>query len=348
MDLLGNRLLGATGLLTPEHPYHRDSEVTHFMAWQGKKPVGRISAAINRRFNEYHHVNMGFFGFFDVINDYQVASVLLDHARDWVAARGVDVIRGPGEYSNATHERQGILVDGFQYRPTVDLTHNYPYYQTLLEQYGFKKAKDYVAYLIDREKIDLPYVQKLARKARKMSNVETRALNYSELVDEVRLVLEIYNEAWAQNWGFLPITAEEGDAIADALRFIVDPGLVRFGFIDGKPAAVLGMIPDPNYALRPRWKWYGESDFVRMIRLFMMRRRIPHIRGWFFGIKPEYRNQGIPLILFDEIFDYSFKKHYTHCDGSLLLEDNETIINVITLLGGEYYKRWRIYDLPLK
>jgi ribosomal protein S18 acetylase RimI-like enzyme len=348
MDLLGNKLMGATGLLTAKHPYHQDAEVTHFMAWQGKKPVGRISAAINRRFNEYHHTNMGFFGFFDVIDDFEVASGLLDRAREWVAARGMDLIRGPGEYSNATHERQGVLIDGFEYRPTVDLTHNYPYYQTLLERYGFQKAKDYVAYLIKREDVDFPYLQKLARKANKMVKLETRALNYSELNAEVKLIVSIYNACWAQNWGFLPITDAEGDAMADALRFIIDPGLVRFGFVDGEPAAVLGMIPDPNYALRPRWKWYGESDFVRIIRLLIMRKHIPHIRGWFFGIKPEHRNLGIPVILFDQLFNYFFQNHYTLCDGSLLLEDNEQIIGIVTLMGGKYYKRWRIYDLPLK
>jgi GNAT superfamily N-acetyltransferase len=348
MDLLGNKLLGATGLLTSKHPYHRDAEVTHFLAWQGKRPVGRISAAINRRFNEYHHTNMGFFGFFDVIDDYDVASALLDRARDWVMARGMTVMRGPGEYSNATHERQGVLIDGFQYRPTVDLTHNYPYYQNLLERYGFQKAKDYVAYLIDRKDVDTPFIQKLARKARKMASMETRALNEGELVAEVRLIIEIYNEAWSQNWGFLPITGEEGDAIADALRFIIDPGLVRFGFIDGEPAAVLGMIPDPNYALRPRWKWYGESDLVRIARLLIMRRHIPHIRGWFFGIRPKFRKLGIPVILFDELFDYFLKHNYLQCDGSLLLEDNHEIISIVDIFGGKYYKRWRIYDLPLQ
>jgi len=127
-DLLGNRLLGLVGLLTPEHPYHRYAEVTHFLAWRDGKVVGRISAAINHRFNEYHDTRIGFFGFWDVIADYAIASVLLGQACDWVKDRGMQVIRGPGEYSNATHERQGVLVEGFEYPPTVELTHNPPYY----------------------------------------------------------------------------------------------------------------------------------------------------------------------------------------------------------------------------
>ena len=178
--------------------------------------------------------------------------------------------------------------------------------------------------------------------------METRALISKDLKAEVRLIVNIYNEAWAQNWGFLPISDEEGDAIADSLRFIIDPGLVRFAFIDGEPAAVMGVIPDPNYALRPRWHWYGDSDLMRLIRLLVMRRHIPRTRGMFFGIKPEFRNLGIAVLLINELADYLLPRHYFDCDASLILEDNEAIIKIIDAFGGKYYKRWRIYDLPLK
>lgn len=347
-DLLGNRLIGLKGLLTPKHPYHRHADVTHFMAWQGRQPVGRISAAINKQYNEYHNTSIGFFGFFEVINDYEVARTLLDYARRWVEERGLAVLRGPGEYSNSTHERQGILIDGFQYPPTVELTHNPPYYAQFLERYGFQKAKDYVAYVVDRNTSNISLLRRLAQKVSKSLNIETRALIQKELKAEVRLILNIYNEAWAQNWGFLPISAEEGDAIADSLRFIIDPGLVRFAFIDGEPVAVMGVIPDPNYALRPRWRWYGDSDFIRLARLLIMRRRIPRTRGMFFGIKPEFRKLGIPALLANEIMDYLLPRHYSDFDGSLILEDNEAIIKIIDVFGGKYYKRWRIYDLSLK
>ena len=347
-DLLGNRLLGLKGLLTPNHPYHRHAEVTHFMVYRGKQPVGRISAAINRQFNDYHKTSIGFFGFFEVVNDYEVARTLLDKARKWIADRCVAVMRGPGEYSNATHERQGILIEGFQYPPTSDLTHNPPYYAEFLDRYGFQKAKDYVAYYFNRKTINLNLVRRLAQKAGKGVNLRTRALVMKDLKSEVRLIIEIYNEAWAQNWGFLPISAEEGDAVADSLSIIIDPGMVRFAYIDDKPAAVLGIIPDPNYALRPRWHWYGDSDFVRLVRLLIVRRCIPRIRGMFFGIKPEYRNQNIIPALTNELADYILPKHYQENDASLILEDNAAIIKIIETFGGQYYKRWRIYDLPLK
>lgn len=347
-DLLGNNLLGLQGLLTPRHPYHRHAEVTHFMAWKAREPVGRISAAINREYNEYHHTSFGFFGFFDVIEDYEVAAALLDRARGWVESRGLEVLRGPGEYSNATHERQGVLIDGFEYPPTVELTHNFPYYGPFLEKYGFRKAKDYVAYIVEKETADIPFLRKLARKVSKDLNVETRTIVLDKLKEEVRVILNIYNEAWAQNWGFLPIAPEEGDTIADTLRLIIDPGLARFAFIDGEPVAVMAIIPDPNYALRPRWHWYGDSDLVRIVRLLRIRRHIPGTRGMFFGIKPEFRKIGLPLVLASEIADYLVNKHYATFEGSLMLEDNEDILKIMSMFGGKYYKKWRIYDLPLR
>ncbi len=346
-DLLGNHLLGLTGILTPNHPYHQHADVTHYIAWRGNKPVGRISAAINHRFNEYHDVRIGSFGFFEVIDDFEAARALFDSARNWVKKRDMTVLRGPGEYSNATHERQGILIDGFQYEPTVELTHNPPYYGQLLEQYGFHKAKDYVAHLIDLDKIDISLVQKLARKVSKQLKTETRIIDINRMQEEVRLIVSIYNASWAQNWGFLPLTTEEADAIASTLRLIIDPGLARFAFIDGEPIAVLGIIPDPNYALRPRWRWYGDSDLIRVLRLLLMRRHIPRTRAMFFGIDPKYRGLGIPALLFEEIRKYIITKHYKSFEGSLLLEDNEKIIKIAELFGGHYYKKWRIYDLDL-
>lgn len=345
-DLLGNRLLGLVGLLTQEHPYHRHAEVTHFLAWRGGKAVGRISAAINHRFNEHYDTRIGFFGFWDVIEDYAIASALLDRACDWVKNRGMQVIRGPGEYSNATHERQGVLVDGFEYPPTVELTHNPPYYGKFLEQYGFRKAKDYYAYTMDIQ-TPLPLrLQRLADQVRTRRDIETRPLIFKDLHNEVRLIVKIYNEAWAKNWGFLPITDEEAILLANSLRLIVDPGLVQFAFVQGELAAVLGAFPDPNYALRPHWRWYGESDLLRVARLLCKRRYIRHIRLMFFGIRPGFRKLGVDALLYENVKNYAIRRGYRKCEASLLLEDNHLILRPSEFMGAKRYKTWRIYDLP--
>jgi GNAT superfamily N-acetyltransferase len=346
-DLLGSRLLGLVGILMPNHPYHRHAEVTHFLATCGGIPVGRVSAAINRRFNEHHHIRIGFFGFFEVVEDYEVAQRLLARACEWVKARGMSVIRGPGEYSTATHERQGVLVNGFEHPPTVELTHNPPYYAGFLERYGFKKAKDYYADTLDVRASLSERLKRIVAEARNRRDIQTRPVVVSKLKDEVRLIVRIYNEAWADNWGFLPILDEEADAIAGTLRPIVDPGLVRFAFVGGEPAAVLGAFPDPYYALRPRWRWYGDSDLVRIARLFWLRTRTPRCRLMFFGIRPGFRRIGIDALLYEEVKEYGMRRGYRECEASMLLEDNDLVLRASEFMGGRRYKTWRIYDLPL-
>lgn len=345
-DLLGSKVLGIVGLLTPQNHYHRTAEVTHFLARRGGEVVGRISAAINHRFNEWYQDRFGFFGFFDCINDVTVAHALLDAARNWMRERGCRIMRGPGEYSNATHERQGVLIDGFDSEPCIEQTHNYPYYGDLLEGYGLSKAKDYHAYLVDVQAPEDPRLRRIVELTSKRREITLRNIDPKNLKDDIRLVVQIYNDAWAENWGFLPITEAEADAMAATLKIILDPGLVRFAYVDGEPAAVLGAFPDPNWALRPRWKWYGDSDAVRIARLQRMRRRIQRMRLIFFGVRPAFRRMGIDALLYHHVKEYAMRR-YKVCDTSLLLEDNFRIIRASEFMGGHRYKTWRIYDMAV-
>jgi GNAT superfamily N-acetyltransferase len=347
MDLLGNRLLKVDGLLTPEHTYHKHADVTHFLAYRGDRIVGRVSAAINHRFNEFYDTKVGNFGFFECEDDQEAANALFDAARDWVAELGMDTLRGPGEYSNVTHERQGLLIDGFDTDPMVELTHNPPYYQRLVETYGFEKAMDYHAHMLDVAAPENPRLRKAAALVRKRRDIHTRCVDMKRFVEDVRQVITIYNEAWARNWGFLPITQDEADVLAETLKPIIDPGLVRFAYVDGDVAAVLGAFPDPNYALKPRWGLTGDSDAVRLARLLRVRRHIPRVRLMFFGIRPGFRRMGIDAVLFEEVLDHARSTGVTECDISMLLETNDLVIRAAEFMGAERYKTWRIYDLPL-
>lgn len=346
-DLLGSKLLGTKGLLTSEHPYHASARVTHFIARRDGRAVGRISAAVNERFNQYHSTSLGSFGFFDVENDYDAAAALLDAAREWIRAQGMTAMRGPGEYSNATHERQGVLIDGFNTSPTVECTHNPPYYGEFLERWGLEKVKDYHAYIIDLHDFPAARIEHVARRVRERNGITTRPVDLSRFNEEVRNIIDVYNRAWAQNWGYLPITPEEADAVADTLKPIVDPGLVRFAERDGELVAVLGAFPDPNWALRPRWGLLGDSDFIRVMRLLAMRRFIPRVRLMFFGIVPGHRLGGIDALFFDETYKYAVPKGYRTVEASLLLEDNTMVLRACELAGGKRYKTWRIYERAL-
>jgi GNAT superfamily N-acetyltransferase len=347
-DLLGNKILGTVGLLKPENPYHESAKATHFMAYRKSRPVGRISAVVNNRYNEYYDSKIGNFGFFEVENDYEAAEALLDAARDWIKAQGMSVMRGPGEYGNATHERQACLIDGFDTPPAVELTHNPPYYREFFERYGLAKAKDYHAYLLD---LTLPVSERLLKTAelvQQRRNIVTRPVDMSRFVEDIRLVIELYNKAWAENWGFLPVTQEEADALAESLKPIIDPGLIRFAYIDDDPVAVIGTFPDPNWAFRPRWKWYGDNDFVRIARLFLTKKHFPRVRLMFFGVVPGHRRTGVDALLFKEVHDHASKHGYTTCDISMLLENNDLILRASEFMGAHRYKTWRIFDLPLE
>jgi len=346
-DLLGNRLLGIKGLLQPDHPYHRTAEVTHFLAYRGERVVGRVSGAINHRFNEYYGGNYAFFGFFEVEEDYEAAAALLDAVKAWATEKGADVLRGPGEYSNVTHERQACLIDGFDQDVYVEHTYNPPYYAEFIERYGFEKSMDYHAYLLDVSTPPNARLTRVAEGVRRRGQLTTRPVRIEDLESEVRLIVDIYNQAWAQNWGFLPIQDWEAEVLVEMLKPIIDPGLIRFAYLEDQPIAVLGCFPDPNYWLQPRWKWFGDSDYVRLSRLFSHRRHIPRVRLIFFGIVPGYRRMGADALLFEEIQRYAQSKEYQTCDISLLLETNDLVIRAAEFMGAKRYKTWRIWDLPL-
>lgn len=346
-DYLGNKLLGTVGLLTAAHPYHEHAEVTHWLAYRGDRAVGRVSAAVNREFNAYHNVKLGSFGFFEVEQDFEAASALLDAARDWCTARGMTAMRGPGEYSNATHERQGVLIEGFDTPPTVECTHNPPFYGEFLERWGLSKVKDYYAYIINLDDVPAARLAALADAVRRRNHIETRAVRLEDFTAEITRVIHVYNDAWAANWGFMPIGDPEAETIGETLKPIIDPGLIRFASRDGEPVAMLGAFPDPNWALRPRWGLLGDSDAVRIARLLRMRRHIPRVRLMFFGIRPGQRLRGVDAVLFEETYQHMLSKGYKTVEASLLLENNDLIIRVSAGFGGRHYKTWRIYEIGL-
>jgi GNAT superfamily N-acetyltransferase len=167
------------------------------------------------------------------------------------------------------------------------------------------------------------------------------------LDEEVRLLAKIYNEAWADNWGFLPLTDEETQALANSLRPVVVPELVRFAYVKGEPAAVVGGIPDLYVPLRPRWRWPLDTDLVRMARVLVQRRRIRRLRGMFLGVRPAFRQMGIDAVLFHEILTAAVRLGFNWVETSMMLENNDAVLRLVEAVGLRLYKTWRIYDLDL-
>jgi GNAT superfamily N-acetyltransferase len=340
-------------LLNPEkHPFHQHADVQYFLAFRGEELVGTISAHVNHRHNEVWQDKVGFFGFFEVVEDEAVARALLDAAAGWLRQRGMDAIRGPESFSQ--NEECGLLVDGFDQPPVVLMTYNPRYYQDFLERAGFEKAQDLYAWDLKTDIFDND-VQKLPRKfvrvaaeARRRPNLVVRNIDMKRFDEEVELVKSVYNAAWEQNWGFVPLTDHELDHFAQEMKMIVDPDLILFAFIDGKPVGISLGLPNVNQALikaRPQPNTWSLP--LTLLRFLWHRRKISGFRLWALGVLPEYRNLGIDALFYVETARKAFAKGYQRCEMSWILESNDMMNRIIERLGGKIYKTYRLYQKPL-
>lgn len=349
-EMLGNKLFGVKGIMTAEHPFHKNAEVMHWLARKNGKPVGRIAAAINENFNRYHKQKIGNFGFFESIQDEEVSGMLLNTAADWIKAKGMEIMRGPGNYSNATHDYQGCLIDNFHDYPVVENLYNHWYYAHLFEAFGCKKVKDYYAMQLPSKN---PYTVREANAmgfVKKKTKAETRGLDMSKLESEVALIADIYNQAWSENWGFLPLSYDDIDIIAETFKTVAIPKLVRFAMIDGKEVAVTGFLPDVFQLFQKRYYPFGNSDILRFIRLLTMKSKIRRFKFFILGVVPEHKNRGLDALIVFEVREELAKisDEPLMVDASLLLEDNHPVINLVQRRGlGHVYKTFRIYDYEL-
>jgi GNAT superfamily N-acetyltransferase len=347
--LFGDRLK----LLDPEkHPFWEHSVGQLFLAMRGEEVVGTISAHINHRHNEVYHDKVGFFGFFEVIEDYAVADALFRAAADWLRERGMEAIRGPE--SPSQNEEVGLLIDGFDLPPVVMMAYNPRYYQAFIERAGFQKAQDLYAWDILTSIFDLD-VQKLPRKflrvadeARQRPNLVLRKLDMKRFDDEVALAKIIYNAAWEQNWGFVSMTDHEIEHLGQELKMVIDPDLIYVAFVDGKPAGISLGIPDVNQALlkaRPQPNTW--SFPLTVLKLLWHQRKVNGFRLMIMGVLPEYRSLGIDALFYVETARAAFGKGYKRCEMSWILESNDMMNRIIERLGGKVYKTYRIYQKPV-
>lgn len=340
-------------LLDPaRHPFWKHAEGQLFLAMRGQEVVGTISAHINHRHNEVHKDKVGFFGFFEVIDDRAVAEALLSEAAGWLRARGMDAIRGPENPSQ--NEESGLLIDGFGLPPVVMMTYNPRYYQGLIEQAGFQKAQDLYAWdiltnIFDYDVQNLPRkFVRVAEEVIKRPNLVLRKMNMKDFGHEVELAKTVYNAAWEKNWGFVSMTDREFDQLGEDLKLIIDPDLVYLAEVDGKIAGFSLGVPDVNLALlRARPQPNNWSLPWTIAKLLWHKRKLNTFRLIAMGLVPEYRALGIDALFYVETARQAFKKGYQRCEMSWILESNDMMNRIIERLGGKIYKTYRIYQKPL-
>lgn len=340
-------------LLTPgKHPFWEHADQQLFLAERAGEIVGTICAHVNHRHNKIHEDKVGFFGFFEVIDDYQVAEALLAAATEWLRGQGMEAIRGPENPSQ--NEEVGLLVDGFDRPRVVMMTYNPRYYQALIERAGFEKAQDLWAWIIRTDIFDKD-VQKLPRKfvrvadeARKRENLVVRKLDMKRFDDDVEIAKIIYNAAWEKNWGFVPFTEPEIEHLAKELKLILDPDLVHIALIDGKPAGICLGIPDVYQAmLKARPQPNVWSLPLTLGKFLWHRRKIDTFRLMIMGVLPEYRTLGVDSLFYVETARAAFAKGYEFCEMSWILESNDMMNRIIERLGGKIYKTYRVYEKPI-
>jgi GNAT superfamily N-acetyltransferase len=328
-----------------KNPFFKHAEVVFYLAMKNGKIVGRIAGIVNHNHIEFQKEKAGFFGFFECVEDYEVAKILLDTVRDWLKSKGMGIMRGPANFSS--NEEWGMLLEGFDSPPVFMMTYNPKYYLDFMERYGMKKAKDLYAYFIDKNSPPPERVVKMAENIKQKDEIKIHHINMKDLENEAEKVKAIYNSAWFPNWGFVPMTDEEFNHMVKGLKQIVDPHLVFIAEVNGKPAGFSLALPDVNLVLH---KINGRLFLFGLFKLMWhtkIKNKINGVRIITMGVVPEFQKRGIDTVFYVETYNVGVKRGYTWAELSWVLEDNVKMNRVLELLGAKLYKKYRIYEVNI-
>jgi hypothetical protein len=333
--------------LDPRHnPYFAQAEVALWLACRGNRTVGRISAQIDRRAQSAFGMPVAQFGFLEAEDDPQVFAALLGMAADWARARGARALLGP--FSFSINDECGLLIAGFDRPPTLMMGHSRPYYVRRVEEQGFAKARDLIAYDYDLAAPLPPRAERLLGHARSNSRLRFRSLR--RYAEDVRIVVEIFNDAWAENWGFVPFSSREMRHLAAELRPLVMRDLVCIAEVEGEPAAMAIAVPDLNAAIADFGGRLLPLNWARL--LWRLRLRRPRAaRLLLMGVRRTWRQTPLSAALAFGVIaalrEGGLKHGFRRAELSWILEDNTAMRHMIEALGGVAYKTYRIYRKEL-
>jgi len=328
------------------HPFYRHGDAALFLARKNGKIAGRIMASDDPNYNSLHATNVGCFGLFECIDDHDVAAALFDTAAGWLRKRGRTEIIGPIDYS--TNYVCGLLVDGFQFPPTILTAHNPPYYRDLIESCGFAKAKDFYAWWFADPVKAAARLRPLSERFQKRWPATIRAGNLKNIRQESRRLRQIYNQAWKNNWGFVPFTEAEIEFMTHELKQLVLPEFTLIAEVGDEPAGFILCVPDINVALRRingKLTTFGLP--IGLLKLLYYKSRTRTARLIALGVIEKYRRAGIAEMLVLRIVEDAMIKRGFAGELSLTLEDNFMINRFLEAIGATRYKTYRIYRKQL-
>jgi hypothetical protein len=326
-----------------KNPFFLSASADYFIAYRNNEIVGRIAAIKNDVHLEHHKDNAGFWGFFESVNDQKVANALFDSAKNWLKGKGLTKMIGPANPSS--NDEFGMLLEGFNDPPRMLMTYNPEYYLKLCENYGMTKAKDLYAYKLENHKVmaseKLRRVQQLARDRYKLKISQLDMKNFAKELEKVKYV---YNKAWEENWGFIPMSDAQIDAMAKDLKPLAEPSLVLFGEINNELIGFALVMLDYNQIFI---NMNGRLFPFNFLKLYTQKKKITWARIITLGIVKEHQKKGLDAVFYWEIVTRAHALGIDLGEASWILEDNEMMNRGANVLGGDIYKKYRLWEVNL-
>ncbi len=328
-----------------KNPFFEHARAKYFLAIKKGKAVGRIAGIVNDLHNDFHNEKAGFFGFLDCIDELDVAGTLMKSAEDYVRDEGMELIRGPMNFS--TNDEVGLLIDGFDSLPTFMMPYNPPYYISLYEKLGLKKAENLIAFYLDDSSPISERRLKIVEKMRARSRIKTRTIRMNEFESELEIIRTIYNSAWSKNWGFVPMTEEEFQHTADDFKKLVDPDLVFIAFVDDEPAGFILGLPDYNPIFKKMNGRLIPTGIFKFLYYTKVNKIMHRLRVLTMGVVHKYQKLGLDAIFFVDIYNAGRRNGYNCAELSWILENNTMMVKTAENMGAKPYKKYRIYEKTL-
>jgi hypothetical protein len=330
-----------------KHPYFKHAIWRAWIAYQDGKPVGRISAQIDDLHQQRYNNKTGFFGLIEAPDDHEIFSALFETAENWLRGKGMRHIAGP--YNLSINQEVGILIEGFDTPPRVMTSHSAPYYGAAIESCGYQPAQDLLAYEVDIDTYKIPTnMQTLI--SRSAERVKVRQLDRKNRDSDLEVMRDIFNDAWQNNWNFVPFTQEEFRAVGKELLMLVPKDFIQIAEIDGEAAAFIALLPDINSAitdLNGRLLPFGWAKLLWRLKVaFPKTCRIPLM-----GVRQKYQNTifgpTMAYVLIGSVLTPGLAKGGERVEMSWILESNKGTRNIIEKFGGKLTKRYRMYEKVL-
>ena len=321
--------------------YFEHAEAELFLARREGRVVGRLSAQVDHAFNDFHRSRWGMFGFLELERDLEALDALLEAAEGWVRARGCDRMVGPMDFS--MNDEAGVLIEGYEREPMVKQPWHPPYYRELCEASGLAKAMDlymWELHVAERDQV-LPVIWELADKLEPEHGITIRKMSRRRLRKELDAFARIYNEAWSENWGFVPYSKKDLDQYAQELQLVFDRNWFMVAERNGETVGVAITVPDVNQALKRmngRLLPLGWWRFVRKGKL------IDRVRVGFLGVLPAYQHTGVAAGLYAEHFRMAASTRQKGGEMGWILETNTAMNRGMEAMGGRIVKRYRMYE----